>query len=35
MADNKVCSIRADEGTINKFKEITEQFPNGGECQGF
>ena len=32
MADNKVCSIRADEGTINKFKEITEQFPNGGEC---
>lgn len=32
MADTKVTSIRTDEETAARFKEVAEQFPNGAEC---
>lgn len=32
MAESKVYSIRADEETLTKFKEVTEQFPNASEA---
>jgi chromosome segregation ATPase len=32
MAETKLTGIRADAETTAKFKEISEQFPNAGEC---
>ena len=32
MAENKLTGIRADAETTAKFKELSEQFPNAGEC---
>lgn len=32
MADTKVTSIRADEETTQRFKELAEQYPNSAEC---
>lgn len=32
MAETKVTSIRADEETTSRFKELSEQYPNSAEC---